>query len=626
MSLVHANNGTPMRRAPRSSSTTIEVIIRLLRYSPGLFALCLVCATITFGLPLATGLVIRSFFDALVGGSATSARIWLIILIFVAIEAADVVSGTGLSFGWGSLLFRSAGLLRRNLLDGVLRGSGAATPLSGGDMLNRFRDDVDEVVEFIDRWTDLFGRSIFVVAAVVVMAGINVWLTVAVCLPLAVVITVVNLFGQHIRRYREQSREATGRAIGFLAGLLNAIQIIKVSTALPHVIAHVQELNKTRRTTALRDRTFGQLVEAFNDNIVNVGTGVLLLLAAQAMRGGQFSVGDFALFVTYLGAVVQFPLEVADWLTGHQQATVSLDRLSAVLWTRSDALSRAASLVAPAPLNLTGPLPPAPSIATAARPAADLLRSLQATGLSYCYPGTERGISGINLALTAGTCTVITGRVGAGKTTLLEVLLGLLPKDSGEIRWNDAPVVDALQFFGPPRSAYMPQVPRLFSDTLRDNVLLGCPADPAGLDRAIKAAVLERDVATLDDGLDTLVGRRGVRLSGGQAQRAAAARMFIREPDLLVFDDLSSALDLETEALLWDRLFEGGSELAARGLLVVSHRHAVLKRADHIILLKDGKVEAEGTLEALLQTSAEMRRLWQGDDEGVGRRTRELLP
>src|SRR5690606_1412095 len=112
-------------------------------------------------------------------------------------------------------------------------------------------------------------------------------------------------------------------------------------------------------------------------------------------------------------------------------------------------------------------------------------------------------------------------------------LLGLLPPDGGEVRWNGAPVADPMTFFLPPRSAYTPQVPRLFSEPLRANILMGLPEDEADLARALRAAVLEPDVAALEAGLDTLVGPRGVRLSGGQVQRAAAARMLVRDAELL---------------------------------------------------------------------------------------------
>jgi len=125
--------------------------------------------------------------------------------------------------------------------------------------------------------------------------------------------------------------------------------------------------------------------------------------------------------------------------------------------------------------------------------------------------------------------------------------------------------------------------------------------------------VLNPDVATLEDGLDTVVGPRGVRLSGGQVQRAAAARMLVRQSQLLVFDDLSSALDVETEKKLWERLFKAGSGGGGRPAptcLVVSHRRPVLQRADQILVMVDGRVAAQGKLADLLSTSPEMQELW----------------
>ncbi len=146
----------------------------------------------------------------------------------------------------------------------------------------------------------------------------------------------------------------------------------------------------------------------------------------------------------------------------------------------------------------------------------------------------------------------------------------------------------------------------------RVNFLMGLPEDQFDIQKAVELAVLEQDLTEIPEGLSAVVGAKGVKLSGGQRQRIAAARMFVRQPSLLVFDDISSALDVETEKKLWTRIFSQNENATC---LVVSHRKPALQRADQIIVLKEGRIEAVGKLVDLLQTSEEMQRLWHGDLE-----------
>jgi len=234
------------------------------------------------------------------------------------------------------------------------------------------------------------------------------------------------------------------------------------------------------------------------------------------------------------------------------------------------------------------------------------LNSLEVKNLNCHYENSEAGIYNVSFKLKKGEVTVVTGRIGSGKTTLLKTLLGLLPKNSGEVYWNDIEVKKPESFFVPPVSSYTSQIPNLFSDTVENNIFLGLDKKGDELKEAISAAVLEKDIETLDKGVETVIGPKGVKLSGGQIQRVAAARMFIRKPELLVFDDISSALDVETEIKLWNRLFEGKKPTC----LVVSNRRYALQQADNIIVMKNGRVEAQGSLEELLNSCEEMKLIW----------------
>jgi len=592
-----------MSRSPEDMPSTAFFMRRLLAYHPLPQVVSGLCWILFHSWPLFPGLLAKAFFDTLSGQAQAGLTLQTIVALVVALALARVAfvyidARVGLAIG-----FRLRGLLQRNMLARVLQRRGAAAlPGSVGAALSTLRDDVDNM--WGAGWAfDVVGFAGFAGGGIAILLRVDTRVTLLVFVPLVVVIALAHLARARLRRVREESRAATAQVTGALGEIFGAVQAIQVAGAEDRVVAHLRRLGDERRRLMLRDQLVGVALNALFGATASLGTGLTLLVAAAAMRAGEFTVGDFALFSTYL-------LQVAE-MTGFLGWIITTYQQMGVAWRRGVDLLQGAgalALVEHHDVPLGGPLPPLPPLPERE---GERLEALEVVGVTLRHPGSDRGIENVSFILPRGGLTVVTGRIGSGKTTLLRAVLGLLQPQEGEVRWNGQRVADSAGFLAPPRVAYTAQAPTLLSGTLRENILLGLAVDDARIARAIRSAVLERDLAGLPAGLATVIGARGVTLSGGQVQRVAATRMFVRQPELLVVDDLSSALDVETEQILWGRISRSGATC-----LVASHRRAVLERATQILLLEEGRIAARGTLPELLATSQEMRQLYEREPDG----------
>lgn len=591
-------------------SSIWQLLWRMIRYRFGLYLLDTLLWMLITGLPAVPGLIIREFFNTLTTTNDQPTRfvrsplLWIALL--VAISMARIVAIFTGRITKTQHRFTINALLQHNLLAKLLRRPGAepfaikGKPVSPGEVISFFRDDAAQIEDNVVGTNELLGTGVFAIASLAILFSTNATLTLLIFPPLIGITLTVQSVEMQIKRYRTVSRQATQKVTGLIGEMFTAVQAIQVAGAETAILNHLRHLSDQRRRSIVRDQVFTTVLHSSLDNLVNLGIGLILLVAAQSgfNEGEQpLKVGDFALFVYSLTFVTDFLWFLGSFLAQSKQTEVAFERIGALLSGDSENINQpVAAMVEYHPLylpDLRGRGAELPSIAQPQQETS--LEELRVDHLSYRYPGSDRGITDISFTLQRGSLTVVTGEVGAGKTTLLRVLLGLLPRESGEIFWNGRRVESPDCFFGPPRSAYTPQVPQLFSSTLRENLALGLAYDEEKIRRAFALTELMPDLATMPDGLDTPIGAKGMRLSGGQLYRTAAARMLIRQPELLVFDDLSSALDLDTEQRLWSHLLNHAEPLTGHSTsykptyLIVSHRPFILKQADHIIVLKQGK-------------------------------------
>jgi len=298
---------------------------------------------------------------------------------------------------------------------------------------------------------------------------------------------------------------------------------------------------------------------------------VLVVLGAMRVDSGEVTVGEFS-SVIFLFTLLVFPLR----LIGYALSELPRSRAA---WLRIQAV-------------VTEPLEPDPraDIVTAPAGVGVALR-----GVSYTYPGeAQPAVRGVDLTLTEGTVTALVGPTGAGKSTLVDLVVGLVPPTAGSIELADT--TRCIVF----------QEPFLLSGTVRENVELGEPLADEQVWRALRLAEAAEFVSHLPQGLDTVVGERGVSLSGGQRQRLALARALSREPGLLLLDDTTSAVDPATEARVLSNL---RTALASTTVLLVASRPSTIALADEVVYLAAGVVGAHGSHDELMRTVEPYRAL-----------------
>ncbi|MCM1990937.1 ABC transporter ATP-binding protein [Oceanirhabdus seepicola] len=578
----------------RGNIKIFKLIWELIKYRPILYLFNNIFWIIIHVTPIFMGLLLKYTFEYIEGESTFKYGLNGLIIGIIAFTIVKLVV---MYYGFVTDIlhrFSISAVLRFNILDEIMKKPGAkAVPKSLGEVINTYRDDVNQITDSISWLIDGIGAVVFSVISLIILMKINMKMTVLVYAPLVVIVTIAKSTTKKIKRYREEARKATSMVNGAMGEMFNSVQAIQLACKEKNMLEHLKSLNQKRKKAMIKDTLLNQLLHSIFENTISIGTGLILLVAGTAIKTESFTVGDFTLFVYFLQFVTDKAIFFGEILANYFQTGVAFRKINDITEGSYESITKHSKLyIKEAPERNE----------EIYQEAKEKLEELELRDLTYRYQDTTGGIENITLTIKKGTFTIITGRIGSGKTTLLRTMLGLLPKQSGEVFWN-GDKVDEDVFFIPPICSYTSQVPNLLSETVKENILLGLDKSEKDINKAIYASVFEKDVKNLEKGLDTVVGSKGVKLSGGQKQRVAASRMFLRDSQLYVFDDISSALDVETEGKLWDRLFQFNNITC----LAVSNRKIALKRAENIIVLKDGFIEAEGTFDELLKVSEEFR-------------------
>ncbi|SEO64821.1 ABC transporter ATP-binding protein [Paenibacillus sp. OV219] len=489
-----------------------------------------------------------------------------------------------ITYVWWSQLFGSSFILERKLRSRLMRHLLKMTPTfyernRTGDLMARATNDIGAVSNTAGFGIlTLVDSTIWMATILVMMAGFISWkLTLAAMLPLPVLALVMQHFGKKIHERFTIQQDAFGKLNDQVLESVSGVRVIR---------AFVQEDADRKRFSDMTDEVFRKNIEvtkidALFEPTLKILVGISYLIGlcfgGWLVFRGEISLGDMVSFNMFLGMLIWPMFAIGELINIMQRGNASLDRINETLGVKPNVVD------AKSPVQVQVP------------------ESIESEGLTFRYPSSSiDNLVDINVKLTRGQTLGIVGRTGSGKTTLLRQLLREYPMGQGSLKASGVPItnieLDQIRSW----VGYVPQQPILFSKTIRENIAYGVTdgtMDDELLGKALELAAFRKDVTFLPDGLETLVGEKGVALSGGQKQRVSIARAVIANPEILLLDDALSAVDAKTETEILEGLRR---ERAGKTTLITTHRLSAVQHADWIIVLDEGRIAEEGTHEQLL--------------------------
>ena len=477
--------------------------------------------------------------------------------------------------------------LRAQILAQLHRlGAGFFGKSSAGDIMSRATNDLGQVRLLLGFGAlNLVNAVVAYVSALALMITISPTLTLVALAPYPLFLLATRLFVRKLFTVSQEQQRVLGRLAERAQEYLSGVRVVRAYAADGFEAARFDVVNREAVSRTMAVVGLRALMTPVLMGISAAGTLLVLYRGGLMINAGTLSKGELLAFYAYLTQLVWPTMAFGYLLSIVQRGRAAYGRVREILDAEPDIREDAQ------PLSL-----PRGEGGRLGRGA------LSVSGLSFAYGG-RKVLDDVSFELPEGGTLAIVGRTGSGKSTLAGLLARLLPTPSGAVRLDGMDITKLRLRELRKAVGYAPQEPFLFSTTVGRNIgfALDQPDDPAALARirsAAEEAAILAELERLPDGLDTVVGERGVQLSGGQKQRVALARALLSGPAVLVLDDPLSAVDAKTERAILDAL-----ERAARGrsLILITSRTGAAARCDHILLLDEGRVKERGTHSQLVR-------------------------
>jgi len=439
-----------------------------------------------------------------------------------------------------------------------------------GDLMARATNDVQAVRMFLGFGIRmLFDAVLAFVFSLIVMCSIDWQLALWALLPMPVLSLIMRQVAGRVHHGFRQVQEAFSTISARVQENLSGVRVVKAYVQREPEIERFRALNrdyvdKNRRLIHIQSLFF-----PLTFLLGGASLGIILWQGGLRVIHSDLSLGDFVAFSAYLTKLI-FPMITLGWMVDrYQRGMASMKRIDEILGQQPEIQDLS-------PREEEVPIQ----------------GEIEFRNVSFAYDGQEV-LRDIDLRVPAGSTLAVVGRVGSGKTTLARLIPRLIQATAGQVLIDGVPVEEISLLTLRTAIGYVPQDTFLFSDSVRENVALGVePADEEQIEQAVEIAQLRSELEELADGLDTVIGERGVTLSGGQKQRAALARAVIRQPRILVLDDALASVDTYTEEEILTGLRQ---VMAARTTVLIAHRISTVRDADHIVVLDDGRIAEQGT-------------------------------